>query len=153
VRQNYQFWVRATSDGRFSIGNVRQGAYSIYAWVPGILGDYMSSAPITIAPGSDIDVGDLVFSPPRTGPTLWEVGVPDRSAEEFYVPDPDPKYASKLFLNKDRLLMSSIFVAHMHAVYNRSVTEGCVVTWFCMRRDTAQVPSVWVVGEVRRSVP
>jgi rhamnogalacturonan endolyase len=49
-----------------------------------------------------MSVGDLVFEPPRTGPTLWEIGVPDRTAAEFYVPDPDPKYINRLFVNKDR---------------------------------------------------
>lgn len=41
----------------------------------------------------------LVFSPPRQGPTLWEIGVPDRSAAEFYVPDPNPKYVNKVLLD------------------------------------------------------
>jgi rhamnogalacturonan endolyase len=49
-----------------------------------------------------MSVGDLVFEPLRSGPTLWEIGVPDRAAEEFYIPDPDPKYINRLFVNKDR---------------------------------------------------
>ncbi|GJN10430.1 hypothetical protein PR202_ga28524 [Eleusine coracana subsp. coracana] len=100
--KNYQFWTRAASDGRFNISNIRDGVYNLYAWVPGILGEYMSPAVVNITPSNTINVGDLVFNPPRSGPTLWEIGVPDRSAEEFYVPDPDPKYISKLFLHKDR---------------------------------------------------
>lgn len=56
----------------------------------------------SIAVGSAIALGDLVYSPPRSGPTLWEIGVPDRTAAEFYVPDPDPRYANKLYLNIDR---------------------------------------------------
>jgi rhamnogalacturonan endolyase len=104
--QGYQFWTRATSDGSFSIGNVREGTYNLYAWVPGILGDYMHVSPVTIAASATaavVNLGDdLVFEPPRSGPTLWEIGVPDRTAAEFYVPDADPKYASRLFLTKDR---------------------------------------------------
>lgn len=42
---------------------------------------------------------DLVFEPPRNGPTLWEIGIPDCSAREFYIPDPDQKYVNKLFIN------------------------------------------------------
>jgi len=53
-----------------------------------------------------MSVRDLVFEPPRSGPTLWEIGVPDRTAAEFYVPDPDPKYINRLFVNKDRLSIS-----------------------------------------------
>ncbi|XP_021303662.1 uncharacterized protein LOC8066570 [Sorghum bicolor] len=104
--KGYQFWTRATSDGSFSIGNVREGTYNLYAWVPGILGDYMHVSPVTIAASATaavVNLGDdLVFEPPRSGPTLWEIGVPDRTAAEFYVPDADPKYASRLFLTKDR---------------------------------------------------
>ena len=52
----------------------------------------------------DVDVGDLVYEPPRDGPTLWEIGIPDRSAAEFYAPDPNPKYINKLYVNHpDRL--------------------------------------------------
>uniref|UniRef100_A0A0A9A2W2 Rhamnogalacturonan endolyase n=1 Tax=Arundo donax TaxID=35708 RepID=A0A0A9A2W2_ARUDO len=100
--KGYQFWTRATSDGTFTIADVQEGVYSLYAWVPGFLGDYIYTSPLTIAPGRTISVGDLVFQPPRLGPTLWEIGVPDRTAAEFYVPDPDPKYTSRLFVNKDR---------------------------------------------------
>lgn len=49
--------------------------------------------------GSEIKVGELVYEPPRDGPTLWEIGIPDRSAAEFYVPDPNPLYVNKLYLN------------------------------------------------------
>ncbi|GJN13877.1 hypothetical protein PR202_gb00629 [Eleusine coracana subsp. coracana] len=100
--KGYQFWTRATSCGTFTIDNVRAGVYNLYAWVPGFLGDYMYTSSVTVTPGSAINLGDLVFEPPRSGPTLWEIGVPDRSAEEFFVPDADPKYASKLFLTKDK---------------------------------------------------
>lgn len=49
-------------------------------------------------------MGDLVYEPPRDGPTLWEIGIPDRSAAEFFVPDPDPKYINRLYVNHpDRL--------------------------------------------------
>ena len=53
-----------------------------------------------------MSVRDLVFEPPRSGPTLWEIGVPDRTAAEFYIPDPDPTYINRLFVNKDRLSIS-----------------------------------------------
>jgi len=49
--------------------------------------------------GSKISLGDLVYEPPRDGSTLWEIGVPDRSAAEFYIPDPNPSFVNKLYLN------------------------------------------------------
>ncbi|EAY79828.1 hypothetical protein OsI_34986 [Oryza sativa Indica Group] len=99
---NYQFWTRATPCGSFSIGNVRAGVYNLYAWVPGFLGDYMYTSQVTVTPGRSINLGDLVFEPPRSGPTLWEMGVPDRSAAEFFIPDPNPKYLNKIFITKDK---------------------------------------------------
>lgn len=44
-------------------------------------------------------MGALVFSPPRSGPTLWEIGIPDRTAAEFYVPLPNPWLMNKVFKN------------------------------------------------------
>uniref|UniRef100_A0A0E0IXU3 Rhamnogalacturonan endolyase n=1 Tax=Oryza nivara TaxID=4536 RepID=A0A0E0IXU3_ORYNI len=84
------------------IGNVRAGVYNLYAWVPGFLGDYMYTSQVTVTPGRSINLGDLVFEPPRSGPTLWEMGVPDRSAAEFFIPDPNPKYLNKIFITKDK---------------------------------------------------
>ncbi|XP_021316533.1 probable rhamnogalacturonate lyase B [Sorghum bicolor] len=105
--KGYQFWTRAASDGTFTIANVREGVYDLYAFVPGVLGDYYDrgspSSPLTVAPGRAVAVGDLVFEPPRSGPTVWEIGVPDRTAAEFYVPDPDPRYVNRVFVgDRDR---------------------------------------------------
>lgn len=61
-------------------------------------------------------MGDLVYEPPRDGPTLWEIGIPDRSASEFYVPDPNPIHINKLFVNHpDRYSFSVVltFVSKM----------------------------------------
>lgn len=59
--------------------------------------------------GSNIDVGNLTFEPPRDGPTLWEIGIPNRTAAEFYVPDPNPMYINKLYVNHpDRLRWSNL---------------------------------------------
>lgn len=54
---------------------------------------------LILNPGCDIDLGDLVYEPPRAGPTLWEIGIPDRTAAEFYVPDPNPNYVNRLYIN------------------------------------------------------
>lgn len=50
-------------------------------------------------------MGKIVYEPTRNGPTLWEIGIPDRTAQQFYVPDPNPKYINKLYVNHpDRYL-------------------------------------------------
>ncbi|XP_055960248.1 probable rhamnogalacturonate lyase B isoform X2 [Mercurialis annua] len=97
--KDYQFWTVANDTGYFSIRNVCTGDYNLFAWVPGFIGDYRCEAAITITSGCNIDVGDIVYEPPRDGPTLWEIGIPDRSAAEFYVPDPEPMHVNKLLVN------------------------------------------------------
>ncbi|XP_031473350.1 uncharacterized protein LOC116245889 isoform X2 [Nymphaea colorata] len=97
--KGYQFWTKADSDGFFTISHVRRGSYNLYAWVPGFIGDYKYDLIVNISSGGRIDLGNLVYEPPRNGPTLWEIGIPDRSAAEFYVPDPNPNYVNKLYVN------------------------------------------------------
>ncbi|KAK1436363.1 hypothetical protein QVD17_02142 [Tagetes erecta] len=97
--KGYQFWSKTNAEGHFVIENILAGTYNVYSWVHGFIGDYRNNSTITITPGCDIDVGDLVFEPPRDGPTLWEIGMPDRSAAEFYIPDSDPMYTNKFLAN------------------------------------------------------
>lgn len=42
--------------------------------------------------GCSVELGSLVYNPPRNGATLWEIGVPDRTADEFFVPTPPPRF-------------------------------------------------------------
>ncbi|KAI3832910.1 hypothetical protein MKW92_013118 [Papaver armeniacum] len=103
VVQGYQFWTRAGPDGSFTIKNVHSGDYNLYAWVPGFIGDYKYGNLITVKAGDSIEVDDdLVYEPPRNGTTLWEIGIPDRTAAEFFIPDVDPKYVNPLYLTQDR---------------------------------------------------
>ncbi|KAJ8440088.1 hypothetical protein Cgig2_025287 [Carnegiea gigantea] len=94
--KGYQFWTRTDRKGHFEINNIRPGRYDLYAWVPGFIGDYKYNATINITTGHVVDVGELVYEPPRDGPTLWEIGIPDRSAGEFFVPNPDPKLVNEV---------------------------------------------------------
>ncbi|PON97078.1 Rhamnogalacturonate lyase [Trema orientale] len=98
--KGYQFWVQADSNGKFSIKNVRPGKYNLYAWVPGVVGDYVYDKTITVEPGIKIELDNLIYKPPRSGPTIWEIGIPDRTAAEFYVPDPLSNVTNRLFTNK-----------------------------------------------------
>ncbi|XP_057784272.1 probable rhamnogalacturonate lyase B [Salvia miltiorrhiza] len=97
--KGYQFWTQTDQEGSFTIRGIRAGSYNLYAWVPGIIGDFKHGDDVIIKSGSEIQIGDLVYNPPRNGPTLWEIGIPDRTASEFYVPDPDPGLINKLYLN------------------------------------------------------
>lgn len=63
-------------------------------------------------------MGELEYEPPRDGPTLWEIGIPDRSAAEFYVPDPNPKYINNLFVNHpDRLVLLPLHASFYNFLY------------------------------------
>ncbi|KAL8487815.1 hypothetical protein ACS0TY_024217 [Phlomoides rotata] len=97
--KGYQFWSIADEEGYFCINNIRAGEYNLYAWIPGFIGDFKHGEIIRINPESNIDMGEIVYEPPRNGPTLWEIGIPDRSAQEFYIPDPNPKYINKLYID------------------------------------------------------
>ncbi|KAI4389481.1 hypothetical protein MLD38_001703 [Melastoma candidum] len=97
--KGYQFWTTTDLGGYFSINNVRTGNYNLYAFVPHFIGDYMFEDSISITSGCQINMGDIVYRPPRDGPTLWEIGMPDRTAMGFYIPDVDPRYSNPLCLN------------------------------------------------------
>ncbi|XP_017227879.1 uncharacterized protein LOC108203448 [Daucus carota subsp. sativus] len=86
--KGYQFWTQADAMGYFVIKNVLPGTYNLYAWVPGLIGDYKYAYNIIIKPGGIVKLGNIVYVPPRNGPTLWEIGIPDRTAAEFFVPQP-----------------------------------------------------------------
>ncbi|KAM1223200.1 hypothetical protein TB2_010495 [Malus domestica] len=95
--KGYQFWTQADKQGYFYVKDVRPGNYSLYATVPGFIGDYKYEYDITIEAASEVSLANLTFEPPRNGPTLWEIGTPDRSAAEFNIPDPYPTLVNRLF--------------------------------------------------------
>ncbi|KAG7033955.1 rhiE, partial [Cucurbita argyrosperma subsp. argyrosperma] len=97
--KEYQFWVQTDSNGDFTIRNVIPGVYGLHGWVPGFIGDYLHQSLVTVSAGSHTHLGILTYSPLRDGPTVWEIGFPDRTADSFYVPDVNPMYVNKLFLH------------------------------------------------------
>jgi rhamnogalacturonan endolyase len=85
--KHYEFWGRGEADGRFSIKNVRPGAYTLYAFADGVLGEF-AKADVTIPPGgSSVDLGAISWTPVRHGRQLWQIGVPNRTATEFFMAD------------------------------------------------------------------
>jgi rhamnogalacturonan endolyase len=80
--KHYEFWVRGTPDGRFTIPNVRAGTYELHAIADGVLGEY-AKADITVGAGGTVDLGKLDWKPVRYGKQLWQIGIPNRSAGEF----------------------------------------------------------------------
>jgi rhamnogalacturonan endolyase len=78
----YQFWTRADEKGHFTIPNIRPGTYTFRAIADGVLGEFHKDN-MAVAAGQALDLGNLEWRPVRYGRQLWEIGVPNRSAEEF----------------------------------------------------------------------
>ncbi|CAN8328463.1 unnamed protein product [Cochlearia groenlandica] len=97
--KGYQFWTTTNETGYFTIHNVIPGTYNLYGWVPGYIGDFRYQTRVTVAAASKVSLGRVVFTPPRNGPTLWEIGVPDRTAREYFVPEPYKNTMNPLYLN------------------------------------------------------
>jgi rhamnogalacturonan endolyase len=78
----YQYWSKAGPDGRFSIENVRPGAYALHAFADGVLGEFVRH-PVVVDAGRISVLGDMVWRPVRYGRQIWEIGTPDRTAGKF----------------------------------------------------------------------
>ncbi|KAL7143867.1 hypothetical protein ABFS83_08G220400 [Erythranthe nasuta] len=100
--EGYQFWTRTDETGHFTIRGVRPDTYNLYAWVPGIIGDFKHKNDVIVRKGNEIHIGEIIYGPPRNGPTLWEIGIPDRTASEFFIPDPAPGLMNKLYINNEK---------------------------------------------------
>ena len=97
----YQFWVKTDANGNFAISNVIAGAnYTLYAFGPGAAGTFQSqpqiggAAPneldipsttfsVTVTAGATNNLGPVTWTPNRVGPTVFEIGYPDRTGAKF----------------------------------------------------------------------
>jgi len=78
----YQFWVQTGSGGSFTIPNVVPGTYNLWAFGPGAIGTF-EQANVTVTAGQSLNLGTLTWTPLRLGPTVWDIGIPDRNSNEF----------------------------------------------------------------------
>ena len=79
----YQFWTKGNADGTFEISKVRPGKYTLYAFTNGVLGEFQKTN-IVVEAGKPIDLGKLNWTPVRKGRQLWDIGIPNRNASEFF---------------------------------------------------------------------
>jgi rhamnogalacturonan endolyase len=97
----YEFWTRSDANGNFIITNVIPGNnYTLYAFGPGAAGTFMSqnqtggnppwlfnlpSSPfsVTVTGGATNGLGTVTWTPTRVGPTVFEIGYPDRTSGKF----------------------------------------------------------------------
>jgi rhamnogalacturonan endolyase len=84
--QHYQFWARADAAGHFEIPNVRPGTYTLHAIADGVLGEFTLPR-VTVEAGKPLELGRRDWRPVRHGRQLWDIGIPNRTAAEFYKGD------------------------------------------------------------------
>ncbi len=111
----YQFWVKTGADGSFRIPHVIAGSnYTLWAYGPGAAGTFLSQEQtggrppleidtparpfaVKVIAGALTDLGNVTWTPVRVGPTVFELGYPDRKAdkfrhgEDYWAPEPSPK--------------------------------------------------------------
>jgi len=79
----YEYWVQADASGHFTIPNVRPGTYTLSAYVTGEVGEYTQTN-VKVTAGETNTLGDIPWSIVHPGQSIaWEIGIADRSAEEF----------------------------------------------------------------------
>jgi rhamnogalacturonan endolyase len=98
--KDYIFTTQADRDGRFTLDKIRPGAYTLYAYAPGILGEYRKDG-VEVKANGDGDLGAIAWTPPTHGRILWQVGTPDRSAAEFRHGDEPRAYGLWNHFDKD----------------------------------------------------
>ena len=84
----------------FRIKNIRPGTYTLYAYAPGIIGEYRKDD-VTVTASGEVDFGTINWTPPTHGKTLWQVGTPDRLAGEFRHGDEPRAYGLWANFTKD----------------------------------------------------
>ncbi|HWC98278.1 MAG TPA: polysaccharide lyase family protein [Candidatus Sulfopaludibacter sp.] len=80
---DFIFSAKADPDGRFSIPHVREGAYALYAYATqGSITAQLEKDDIAVH-GAALDLGDVVWSPPKYSRLVWQIGHADRMSGEF----------------------------------------------------------------------
>jgi autotransporter-associated beta strand protein len=100
-QKQYQFFVKADTNGNFTVPNVIAGAnYTLWAFGAGAAGTFMSqnqtggnppflfNVPtpqfsVTMTNNTTNNLGTVTWTPTRVGATVFELGYPDRVAREF----------------------------------------------------------------------
>lgn len=92
--KHYEYWTQADRSGVFTIRNARPGKYVLYAFNDGILGDF-SQTGVLVGEGKTTQLGSISWVPVRYGRQVWQIGVPNRSAEEFRIGNHYWRWADK----------------------------------------------------------
>jgi rhamnogalacturonan endolyase len=77
----YEFWTKASADGRFTVGNVRPGKYALHVCGGNEFEDYFLDN-VEVKAGSR-DLGCLEWEGVQNGKLVWQIGRSDRSTQEY----------------------------------------------------------------------
>ena len=80
--KHYEFWAFADDNGNFKLTGVRPGTYTLHAFADGVLGE-LARTDVTVGGGKPLNLGTVEWVPKRYGRQAWEIGIPNRTAEEF----------------------------------------------------------------------
>lgn len=86
--KEYMYYSKTDAQGKFSIPHVRNGSYTLWAYVPGTVGEFRLDR-VDVTGDEEIDLGELQWSPVKHGELIWRIGIPDRSGAEFFIPGGD----------------------------------------------------------------
>jgi len=87
--ENYQYWVQTDASGNFDIKNVRPGTYTLFAYKNGTTGEYKQET-VVVTAATTTNLGNIDWAIPRAnGKLIFEIGVPNRTAEEYKFGDFD----------------------------------------------------------------
>lgn len=87
--ENYQYWVKTDASGNFNIKNVRPGTYTLFAYKDGTTGEYRQET-VVVTAAATTNIGNINWAIPRAnGKLIFEIGVPNRTAEEYKFGDFD----------------------------------------------------------------
>ncbi|MDP4290247.1 MAG: polysaccharide lyase family 4 protein [Bacteroidota bacterium] len=79
----YQFWNNGKANGTFELARVRPGHYTLHAFADGVPGE-LTVSDIVVEAGKPLNLGKIKWIPVRYGRLLWEIGIPNRNASEFF---------------------------------------------------------------------
>ncbi|MGW9111657.1 polysaccharide lyase family protein [Microbacterium sp. NPDC055683] len=83
---SYVYTAQAAADGTFTVPAVRPGSYTLHAFVDGVPGE-LTHEGVDVAAAQTTALGTVVWETAPTELLAWRIGVPDRSAAEFAVPE------------------------------------------------------------------
>ncbi|MBC7889005.1 MAG: hypothetical protein H7Z13_14100 [Ferruginibacter sp.] len=80
--RDYIFAVHTTADGSFTINNIRQGNYSLYAYGANSTEEFQQDR-ITVSANKTNDLKLVNWHTSRQGGLLWQIGIADRKTTGF----------------------------------------------------------------------